>query len=250
MLRLLAKPLVRFDTIRQAIAAEPTGVQCLENKQVSVELQYNPLASKRGGFKMAFKGSTDPPLFESGATVSVKQAYYFDHNSDKTKASSVKVFEGPAQATRLVMECQCLVYATTLFNETVAWIAKQEEHFGPLPPSLVVPSMRFVKAYYAYEPGAESPLQTRHFLIEEFIDCEESAEGSFTKYINNNSAKPTDMQDMNHIVRGKYLAFTQHVQYYLTDGQAYVTDYQGARCQQYTWLAVNLMQYSEQVECR
>ena len=73
----------------------------------------------------------------------------------------------------------------------------------------------------------------RVILIEEFI------KGSFTKYINNANAQvlPQRYSDTEAKVIGDFLAFTQHVQYWKTKKQAFVTDYQGMFILSGSWCA-------------
>ncbi|GLB40066.1 putative alpha-kinase family protein [Lyophyllum shimeji] len=65
------------------------------------------------------------------------------------------------------------------------------------------------------------------FLLEEVIDT--STEGPFRKYLNNTSPVPLAMETKADEERAKFLAFTQHVQYWKTKKQAFVSDYQGGR---------------------
>ncbi|KAJ6553414.1 hypothetical protein B0H19DRAFT_885864, partial [Mycena capillaripes] len=55
---------------------------------------------------------------------------------------------------------------------------------------------------------------------------DEKEQGPFRKYINNRAAVPTAFKDeANRYVAG-FLAFTQHWQFKMTHGLAFVSDYQ------------------------
>lgn len=100
------------------------------------------------------------------------------------------------------------------------------------PPPTQIPRMRFVRVAFATEgkqaqvTNGEKTRPCSLFLVEESI--EESREGRFRKYINNQSPVPNgflfDYEDAN---RALFLAFTQHWQYKRTHGLAFVSDYQG-----------------------
>jgi hypothetical protein len=55
------------------------------------------------------------------------------------------------------------------------------------------------------------------FLLEEVID--ENTEGPFRKYLNNVSPEPLMMKTRKDEERAKFLAFSQHVQYWKTKKQ-------------------------------
>jgi hypothetical protein len=63
------------------------------------------------------------------------------------------------------------------------------------------------------------------FLLEEVIDA--NMEGPFRKYLNNVSPEPLLMATKEDKEQAKFLAFSQHVQYWKTKKQAFVSDYQG-----------------------
>jgi len=63
------------------------------------------------------------------------------------------------------------------------------------------------------------------YLAEELIPT--SSEGKFVKYIHNGDAVPCDLFDAKADEIAEFLVFTQHVQYAKTDGQVYISDYQG-----------------------
>lgn len=175
---------------------------------------YRMADSQCGTFKQSYRGHAEPDLFDGSSAVCVKQRFWTDQYGDRW------VYNGRDQLKRLLPEIQCLVYATALFNTSLRWIEDQQRIHGP-PAGVSVPQMRFVNAYLAYKSGANTDV----FLLEEWIDT--SKEGKFVKYINNNSALPLRFEDEEANMRAEFLAFTQHVQYWLTGGLAFITDYQG-----------------------
>ncbi|KIO28322.1 hypothetical protein M407DRAFT_22525 [Tulasnella calospora MUT 4182] len=86
-----------------------------------------------------------------------------------------------------------------------------------------LPQVRFVAAGIAVAVGI-----CRAYLLEECIDPQ--IHGEFVKYISNNTSKVLTAFLCNHEEqeRGLYLAATQHVQYEVTKGYAFVSDLQGA----------------------
>ena len=64
------------------------------------------------------------------------------------------------------------------------------------------------------------------YLAEELIPTSSNGE-KFVKYIHNGDAAPCDLFDSKAEEIAEFLAFTQHVQYIKTDGQVYISDYQG-----------------------
>ena len=63
------------------------------------------------------------------------------------------------------------------------------------------------------------------YLAEELIPT--SLGKGFKKYIHNGDAVPCNLFDAKADKMAEFLAFTQHVQYAKTDGQVYISDYQG-----------------------
>ncbi|KAJ7796283.1 hypothetical protein B0H14DRAFT_3494993 [Mycena olivaceomarginata] len=65
----------------------------------------------------------------------------------------------------------------------------------------------------------------RTYLVEEFIN--ESSEG-FVKFVHNGDANPLlDLDDPLYEI-AEFLCFTQHVQYFKTDGTVFLSDLQGS----------------------
>lgn len=85
-----------------------------------------------------------------------------------------------------------------------------------------LPKVKFVAAGVAVATDTR-----RAYLLEEYIDPQ--VHGPFVKYISNNSSKVLTvfLSDHEEQDRGLFLAATQHVQYEVTNGFAFVSDLQG-----------------------
>lgn len=97
---------------------------------------------------------------------------------------------------------------------------------------IVIPRLRFVKAAMAYSiqqfdkgPSKSSPvLQARRaYLLEELL----SSDIPFIKYIHNAEAVPLQDPDEEGYETAVFLCFIQHLQFILTHGQAFISDFQG-----------------------
>ena len=65
-------------------------------------------------------------------------------------------------------------------------------------------------------------------LIEEYINTDKtSGKNWFVKYLNNSSARPRQFEDPRQTLCAEFLSFTQHVQFWKTEGLAFVSDFQG-----------------------
>ena len=68
-------------------------------------------------------------------------------------------------------------------------------------------------------------VQSVQYFAEELIPT--SLEGEFVKYIHNGNAVPCNLFDTKADEIAEFLVFMQHVQYAKTNGQVYISDYQG-----------------------
>lgn len=136
-------------------------------------------------------------------------------------------YEGKAQIRKLMPEVQCHVTATALWNEAMQWVHARTSLLGP-PQGFDIPKtrMRFVEGYIGTECKAQADKMPGHALL-----IEEEIKGRFVKYINNNSPVQLEerMRGPEEAVRAEFLAFIQHVQYWMTRGYAFCTDFQGAQ---------------------
>jgi hypothetical protein len=166
-------------------------------------------------------GYTSVSVFDSISTqVCVKQGFYVDPNS-----STKKIYDGPRQAEMLTMELNCIGWASALMSCVYDFINESEADIG-FPP-FDIPRMQYVQCGLAIskpeDPGPSHA--TTAYLIEEYIET--SGKNWFVKYLNNSSAKPRQFDDPKKTLRSVFLSFAQHVQFWKTDGLAFVSDFQG-----------------------
>jgi hypothetical protein len=128
--------------------------------------------------------------------------------------------EGEKQFQNLTMEVSCLVWAQALLDLVYDFI-KEASDFK----ALHIPQFRFVNAAITIEQSSSTSVKKTAFLLEEVIDA--NTEGPFRKYLNNVSPEPLMMKTKEDERRAKFLAFSQHVQYWKTKKQVFVSDYQG-----------------------
>ncbi|KAJ7695732.1 hypothetical protein B0H17DRAFT_930365 [Mycena rosella] len=89
-------------------------------------------------------------------------------------------------------------------------------------PSFDIPQMRFVQAGLGLSEDG-----TKVFLIEESI--RPTLHGPFRKFMNNRNGIPIALPDPDDAVLGRFLAFTQHLQYWMTLKLFFISDYQGGK---------------------
>ncbi|KIJ61402.1 hypothetical protein HYDPIDRAFT_96509 [Hydnomerulius pinastri MD-312] len=118
-------------------------------------------------------------------------------------------------------EGNVLYWAKSLLKMTYDFIDRALGKAAENPP-FDIPRLRFVDAglVLAY---SQRPVSTA-YLAEEFIS---GLEDDFIKFIHN--GEPTPLPDPGEpgYEIAEFLAFTQHVQYSKTGGQAYISNYQG-----------------------
>ncbi|KAI9068217.1 hypothetical protein FKP32DRAFT_1683478 [Trametes sanguinea] len=130
------------------------------------------------------------------------------------------------RAKLLMQDVQCIVWANALLELVYAYVndmLRDEESLpvlrGGRKPS-AVPQLRFVHAAFAI-----TEKEDKAYLIEERIPFNQPH--VWFKYINNDSGKPIPQKEKLETERALFLAFSQHVQLWKTQGLAFVTDYQG-----------------------
>jgi len=118
------------------------------------------------------------------------------------------------------MELNCIGWASALMLCVYEFINEKKSLLSF--PSFDIPNMRFVECGLAISKTANHDT----FLLEEFIDT--GGHGNwFVKYLNNNSAKPRTLSNHRQAHCAEFLSFAQHVQFWKTDGLAFVSDLQG-----------------------
>ncbi|KAK2463879.1 hypothetical protein APHAL10511_004051 [Amanita phalloides] len=202
-------------------------------KKVSTTLQLDLLTSKikKGGFKVAVFGTSTTCLFQSGSIdVCAKRTYHIEERLvEKNGILEKKSIEVPhdsrKQFQNLTMEVACNVWAQALLDLVYDFITSEISQTGL--PRFHIPKFRFVELAIALEHSALDAGNQKDavFLVEEVIG--EDQQGLFRKYLNNVSLVPLAMKCDEDTLRAKFLAFTQHVQYWKTKKQVFVSDYQG-----------------------
>ncbi|KAG6808192.1 hypothetical protein H0H92_005087, partial [Tricholoma furcatifolium] len=198
---------------------------------VNVVLQLD-LSSKKqrtGGFKISSLGTASIPLFNSSdkTAICAKQTYYRKERTvtredgNTTYVAQNIPHDGRTQAKELTVEIACLVWARALLHLVYRYIEAEIVTRGE--PPFPIPQFRFVEAALAIEQ-VEAGKEAQVFLLEEVIG---GTEGPFRKYLNNMSPIPLHLLNQQDEERGEFLAFTQHVQYFRTKKQIFVSDYQG-----------------------
>ncbi|KAJ7687795.1 hypothetical protein B0H14DRAFT_2175257, partial [Mycena olivaceomarginata] len=125
------------------------------------------------------------------------------------------------QLTFLTDELLTHQWANTLLDATYAHVTTvHQKLFADNPtwkPRFKVPELCFTEAGLAIAQGEAS--RAKVYMIEEYIG------GPFKKYIHNGSVQPLPSVQNDTVVI--FLAFSQHAQYILSNGLAFVSDYQG-----------------------
>ena len=183
--------------------------------RLDFDLEINP--ALKGSFKTAHSGSITPnfdgvlPLPLSG-DVCVKQVYY------SGDGGVVKRYCPTDEQPYITSEVCCLDWARILLNLTYQFMEIYGGGNGDFPGT--IPNLQFVEAAIAETDTGKL------FLVEEWINTSNSP---FVKYINNGRAvscipqkAPEEMQNI-----ATFLCFAQHVQYQVTKGTLFTSDYQG-----------------------
>ena len=156
----------------------------------------------------------------------MKQGFYKD-----PKSSSWKIYDGPHQAEVLMMELNCIGWASALMMCVYDFMKESEVQMGS--PTFDVPHMQYVQCGLTIsrpeghcDPGHAGSHTA--YLIEEYIDTDKmSGKNWFIKYLNNSSARPRQFEDPRQTLHAEFLSFVQHVQFWKTEGLAFVSDFQG-----------------------
>ena len=194
-------------------------------RMVHLEVEFKPHNRKTGAFKVAFLGTSNSPLLQvlhvPGTTgrYNIVAKCVFQTNT----MACLSLHKAPCQLQDLGMEVHCLIFGhaflTLVYNYIDKWCAEKEETRATSQVAGGIPNVCFVGAGIAIQHRAgDNP---RVMLLEERIP------GSFTKYINNANAEILPQRNAEETQMARFLAFTQHVQYWKTKKQAFVTDYQG-----------------------
>lgn len=173
-------------------------------------------------------GSSYPPGHLRDFDIVAKRPY-------QAVNGSIRRYDGQRELEFNLKEGNILLWASALLSEVYEFMMWFIGENGPCEYS--IPNLRFVRAAIAtsvsrvpsrsrsaLQPPQLASAVTSSHLLEEKID------GAFVKYIHNADAGPNrrltpDDEPYYHIA--VFLSFTQHAQYHLTGGLAFVSDYQG-----------------------
>ena len=158
-------------------------------------------------------------MFDSASDkICVKQCYYNPPGSRVRKT-----YDGAKQVQQLTTELNCIGWAAALMSCVYDFIDDQDFHMaGSVKRTFELPRMRFVQCGLALSRAEDRA----GYLLEEFIETSHEVDW-FVKYLNNDSAKPKSFDDPEKVERAQFLSFAQHVQFWKTDGAAFISDFQG-----------------------
>ena len=165
-----------------------------------------------------------PFLIVAGvAQVTLKQLYMDNPRTTGADSSSViptLSFLPDDQVCKL--SADATQWTNSLLQDVYDFISKYQKHANTACPTKI-PQFCFVTVGLAMTTFLSDKKEV--FLIEELIWHEE--EGSWRKYINNNSYHACYFPDNKNQQHAEFLAFCQHVQYWRTGGLMFTSDYQG-----------------------
>ncbi|KIO01737.1 hypothetical protein M404DRAFT_149449 [Pisolithus tinctorius Marx 270] len=124
----------------------------------------------------------------------------------------------------LYHEANALYWAKALLQMTYQFIDCAVKD-TKVPPPFEIPRLRFVDAGLLFAYSDPSSIVNVAYLVEELIHT--SSDDEFVKYIHNGDVAPCFLLDTKAEEITDFLAFTQHIQYIMTGGQVYISDYQG-----------------------
>lgn len=215
-------------------------------------LAVNPTELGRGGFKSAHKASilssSPSGVLEAhfgSPKIVVKRFFFLDPKSGVTKR-----YAPLPEIKEILVECNVMYWAGALMVETYLFIdAYLEKHPKKAQKShLEIFRLRFVAAGFGYVLSPEgsassttrlsfarikegkslSPSVKMGYMLEELISGDGENGVEFVKYIHNMDPVPTDTLSNREHKIAVFLCFTQHVQFEITGGTAFLADYQGA----------------------
>jgi len=202
------------------------GVNFLNLHPIGGRLQvdFSDKNSRKGTFKTSHPGSflrddgnhSHSAVLPRSLTgpVCVKQFYFTSGGG-----AGIRRYEGADAQSLIHTEALCLDWAVILLDLTYEFVKDFESAHGKFQGD--IPYLCFVDAAVV-----ECQAGAKHFLVEEWIDTSKT---TFTKYINNGLPVPSVPCDASVEVRNTadFLCFAQHVQFEVTGGLIYTSDYQG-----------------------
>lgn len=226
-------------------ADESTGKIVDHTQQYLAFISYNKndYCLGKGTFKTATLASltwiSSPPAKGfaervSGVTyIALKRPYDDSHGSTR-----VMRYNFTDKSQRVLTEGTLLGWADSLLRFAYEFIndfmGRQAPSKDPFP--VKIPRLQFVKAAVAYsvleslnltnkgpKKASSAPQSRRAYLLEQLIP----ANLPFIKYIHNAEATPLQNPEEEGYETAVFLCFIQHLQYQLTHGQAFISDFQG-----------------------
>ncbi|EGO29825.1 hypothetical protein SERLADRAFT_433783 [Serpula lacrymans var. lacrymans S7.9] len=159
------------------------------------------------------------PLLQAKAIVA-KQCFYREVASNNS-ALGRRHLALSDELEKSLVECNCLYWATSLMDYTYSFINNVLAHQDSNPEAPPIPRLHVVRCGLAL-PRSSSDPNTATFIIEERIF------GKFVKYINNNCATPRHgLLEEEHLI-ATFLCCVQHIQYMVSLGLVFLSDFQGA----------------------
>ncbi|KAJ6475575.1 hypothetical protein C8R45DRAFT_826983 [Mycena sanguinolenta] len=190
-----------------------------------------------GTFKSAHRGRltlTHLPEVGLGTTpnelVAVKRMYRPRSNNAAPGKSVVTRYTTADEYAKTVQEANLLYWASSLMEFTYSAINRFLSKASTRPP-FEIPQLRFVQAGVAvcHDQVTGTNISNtssikRTYLVEEFI---EGGSDTFVKFVHNGDANPLlDAGDELYYI-AEFLCFTQHLQYFKTNGTVFLSDPQG-----------------------
>lgn len=179
--------------------------------------------------------STQPTRGLGALTSGIIQIALKRPYDDSHTGQDIKRFNFADEIRKVLTEGTLLGWADSLLQFAYDFIDNFLAHQAPSddPCQIIIPRLRFVKAAVAYSikpvdkaSGTSSSVSRRRiaYLLEELIPTELP----FIKYIHNAEAVPLQDAGEEGYETAVFLCFIQHVQFIITQGQAYISDFQGA----------------------
>ena len=173
-----------------------------------------------GSIELATPSILDQPK------IIAKRWYYRTVNIDtmsssiSCKISGWKQLAVKDELVKMLDKANCLYWVTSLMalvydfiNNSLHCLDKSSND------TIHIPQLHIVASALAVPVDAKE--HNGIYLLEEHIN------GSFVKYINNNSITPRPHLTSSEHAIAKFLCFVQHVQYHLSGGLVFISDFQG-----------------------
>jgi hypothetical protein len=234
------------------LIAEPTKVRVdmlgPDAETFDAQLRYNPRPEAYlgvGSFKttsparLTFNGSHYPL---TGLGTLARLAHLSNENGRSVSVALKRPYRGKRgggmarlpyaeEESAIFEECKVLIWANSLLKTAYDFMESFiAQHPSSKPPPFKVLQFRFVAAAMAIaqkplDNAGPSPTTNRAaYLLEETLPGEKA---DFVKFLHNASAASELSPDEPDYHLVEFLMFIQHVQYAITGGLAYVSDFQG-----------------------